>query len=114
MILRPYVAQYGLKGFEDNFPSHLQSSLIEIMYCTIDLLLSVWLTLGPWQWVDLVLVLRAYGLELYEALAVSQYLGVYLSQTYWVRGGVQAKLQSKQMIPLVKRKLLNEFSYSKT
>lgn len=34
------------------------------------------------------------------------------------QGGVQeemmAKLQSEQMIPLVKRKLLNEFSYSKT
>ena len=82
MILRPYLAQYGLKGFEDNFLSHLQSSLIEIIYCTIDLLLSVWLTLGPWQSVDLVLVFRAYGLELCEALAVLQHLGVYLSQTH--------------------------------
>ena len=82
MILRPYLAQYGLKGFEDNFQSHLQSSLIEILYCTIDLLLSVWLTLGPWQSVDLVIVFRAYGLELCEALAVLQHLGVYLSQTH--------------------------------
>lgn len=89
MILRPYLAQYGLKGFEDNFPSHLQSSLIEIVYCTIDVLLSVWLTLGPWQWVDMVLVLWAYGLDLCEVLAVSQYLGIYLSQTHWVREGFQ-------------------------
>lgn len=47
MILGPYLAQYGLKGFEDTFPSHLQSSLIEIMYYTIDFLWSLWLTLGP-------------------------------------------------------------------
>lgn len=86
MILRLYLAQHGLKGFEDNFPSHLQSSLIEMVYCTIDLLLSVWLTLAVAA-VDLVLVLWAYGLELCEALAVLQHLGVYLSQTHWVREG---------------------------
>lgn len=68
------------------------------MYCTIDLLLSVWLTLGPWQSVDLVLVLRAYGLELCEALAVLQHLGVYLSQTHWVREGFQEEMMAKLRI----------------
>lgn len=85
MILGPYLAQYGLKGFEDTFPSHLQSSLIEIMYYTIDFLWSLWLALGH-EW-DMVPVLRAYGLELCEVLVVLEYLGAYLSQNHWVREG---------------------------
>lgn len=48
----------------------------------MDLLLSVWLTLGPMAVSRLGSVLRAYGLELCEALAVLQHLGVYLSQTH--------------------------------
>lgn len=32
MILRPYLAQYDLKGFENTFPSDLPSNIVGIIY----------------------------------------------------------------------------------
>lgn len=38
MILGLYLAQYGLKEFENTLASNLQSSLISTMYCVIGML----------------------------------------------------------------------------